>query len=74
MDETCRLRRGEGYEACEDESPKAQLQRRCKNGTSGASGKEFRAFGAVGRTGASAPTLHKIENVPNFIRQIFNGR
>ena len=43
MDETCRLRRGEGYAACEDESPKAQLQRRCKNGTSGASGKEFRS-------------------------------
>ena len=29
-------------------SPKAQLQRRCKNSTSGASGKEFRACGAAG--------------------------
>ena len=48
MDEACRLRRDEGYGACEDEallfayffwrsrksrSPKAQLQCCCKNGT-----------------------------------------
>ena len=39
MDEPCRLRRGEGYGACEDEPPEAQLQRRCKNGTVGAFGK-----------------------------------
>ena len=26
MDETCRLRRGEDYEACEDEPPEAQLR------------------------------------------------
>ena len=34
MDETCRLRRGEGYEACEDEPPEAQLRSRNKEGTS----------------------------------------
>ena len=26
MDETCRLRRGEGYGACEDEPPEARLR------------------------------------------------
>ena len=41
MDETCRLRRGEGYGACEDEPPEAQLRCYRKNGTFGASGKVF---------------------------------
>ena len=65
MGETCRLRRGEGYGACEDESPKAQLQRRCKNGTSGESGKEFRACGAAG--GQHPQGVCRIRSAPSSL-------
>ena len=40
--------------------PEAQLQRRCKNGTSGASGKEVRACGAPG--GQGRPPLQVCAN------------
>ena len=51
MDELCRLRRSEGYEACEDEVPsETQLRSRNHNGTSGESGKMFRASDAAGST------------------------
>ena len=66
MDETCRLRRGEDYEACEDEPPEAQLRYYRILPHAGACRQPLRQNlrfchlplhrGGFGRTESSAPT------------------